>query len=81
MKCGHAQKLQVLIMIGLIYLNCTRIKALYERKRTHYFRPYMVDPQVREHHQRTQMQVHLAPGLHRINPAAAGYYDSRNRVV
>ncbi|CAJ0582251.1 unnamed protein product, partial [Mesorhabditis spiculigera] len=34
----------VLIMSILVYLNCTKLKVLYDRKRTHYFRPYFVDP-------------------------------------
>ncbi|CAJ0939652.1 unnamed protein product, partial [Mesorhabditis belari] len=34
----------VLIMSILVYLNCTKLKILYDRKRTHYFRPFYVDP-------------------------------------
>uniref|UniRef100_A0A0K0CUP3 CX domain-containing protein n=1 Tax=Angiostrongylus cantonensis TaxID=6313 RepID=A0A0K0CUP3_ANGCA len=36
----------VMIMFALVFLNCSRIRLLYDRKRTHYFYPFYTDPQV-----------------------------------
>ncbi|CAI5450338.1 unnamed protein product [Caenorhabditis angaria] len=52
-----------LAMFILVYLNCTRIKSLYERKRTHYFRPFYIDPSIH------------TPGYKR--DPSRGYYDVR----
>ncbi|KAK5982661.1 hypothetical protein GCK32_008470 [Trichostrongylus colubriformis] len=62
----------VLIMFVLVYLNCSRIRLLYDRKRTHYFRPYYLDPQVQ------------APSMHpyiQERNKRGGLYQNRTRVI
>ncbi|XGW02495.1 hypothetical protein V3C99_014490 [Haemonchus contortus] len=62
----------VLIMFALVYMNCSRIRLLYDRKRTHYFRPYYIDP-----------QVHVSP-LHpyvQKRTGRSGFYHSRTKVM
>uniref|UniRef100_W6NQ68 Fibronectin type-III domain-containing protein n=1 Tax=Haemonchus contortus TaxID=6289 RepID=W6NQ68_HAECO len=62
----------VLIMFVLVYMNCSRIRLLYDRKRTHYFRPYYIDP-----------QVHVSP-LHpyvQKRTGRSGFYQSRTKVM
>ncbi|WKY10603.1 hypothetical protein Q1695_002734 [Nippostrongylus brasiliensis] len=66
--------LQVLIMIVLVYLNCSRIRLLYDRKRTHYYRPYYIDPQV----QVTSLHPYSA---HLTSQKRAGFYPSRFRAI
>lgn len=61
----------VLIMFVLVYLNCSRLRLLYDRKRTHYFRPYYIDPQVHV----TSMQPYTT------SSKRPGYYQGRTRVI
>ncbi|VDO88427.1 unnamed protein product [Heligmosomoides polygyrus] len=68
LKHLHAA-LQVLIMFVLVYLNCSRLRLLYDRKRTHYFRPYYIDPQVHV----TSMQPYTT------SSKRPGYYQGRTR--
>ncbi|CAB3397668.1 unnamed protein product [Caenorhabditis bovis] len=60
--------LLAIAMFVLLYLNCTKIKTLYDRKRTHYFRPFYIDP-----------AVHMPTRLKR--EPSRGYYDVRSRVI
>uniref|UniRef100_A0A1I7UBA3 Fibronectin type-III domain-containing protein n=1 Tax=Caenorhabditis tropicalis TaxID=1561998 RepID=A0A1I7UBA3_9PELO len=44
-------KISILVILAiaifiLVYLNCTKFRTLYDRKRTHYFRPFYIDPSV-----------------------------------
>ncbi|RCN28825.1 hypothetical protein ANCCAN_20336 [Ancylostoma caninum] len=67
----------VVIMFILIYLNCSRIRMLYERKRTHYFRPYYIDSQV---HVSALHPYSTHTGLQKRSDRSA-YYDNHSRVV
>uniref|UniRef100_A0A8R1DHT3 Uncharacterized protein n=1 Tax=Caenorhabditis japonica TaxID=281687 RepID=A0A8R1DHT3_CAEJA len=42
-------KIAILVILALaifilVYLNCTKFRTMYDRKRTHYFRPFYIDP-------------------------------------
>ncbi|CAI2354314.1 unnamed protein product [Caenorhabditis sp. 36 PRJEB53466] len=72
-------KISILVILAiaifiLVYLNCTKFRTLYDRKRTHYFRPFYIDPSI--HLSNTAPSSRSSGGLKR--EASRGYYDVRN---
>ncbi|GMS81712.1 hypothetical protein PENTCL1PPCAC_3887 [Pristionchus entomophagus] len=65
----------VLIMSVLVYLNCARLKTFYDRKRTHYFRPFIIEGQ-----RERSVAARYPMGLPRTNPDLISY-PTRSRVL
>ncbi|CAL2044152.1 unnamed protein product [Caenorhabditis brenneri] len=73
-------KISILVILAiaifiLVYLNCTKFRTLYDRKRTHYFRPFYIDPSI--HLSNTAPSSRSSGGGLKRDPSR-GYYDVRN---
>ncbi|PIC25672.1 hypothetical protein B9Z55_018514 [Caenorhabditis nigoni] len=73
-------KISILVILALaifilVYLNCTKFRTLYDRKRTHYFRPFYIDPSI--HLSNTAPSSRGSGGGLKRDPSR-GYYDVRN---